>query len=252
VNSYEDHPIAAAFPLLEERELRDLADDIRKHGLREAVIIFEGKILDGRNRYRACGNAGIEARIEDFNGDDPVGFVISKNLRRRHLTTSQRAIAAAKLATVTWGGKRWTKCSYEHLPDGGEFSRAHAAAGVGVSYSSASRGHHILKNGVPELIDAVERGKLTVAQAALIAERPKKEQAEHVKNRTAPKRPLKEPKEPLASPSSPLDPKAWLRASAEEKTAFVAEIGFEEFWLAADPAVRRAWIAKRRQMGGFG
>jgi ParB-like chromosome segregation protein Spo0J len=59
---YEQHPLAEMFPLLKDAEFDDLVEDIRKHGLREPIILFEQKVIDGRNRERACIKAGVESR----------------------------------------------------------------------------------------------------------------------------------------------------------------------------------------------
>jgi hypothetical protein len=69
---------------------------IRAHGLREPITTYEGKILDGRNRDHACLSAGVTPIYEPLpDGCSPLDFVISMNLKRRHLNPSQRAMIAA-------------------------------------------------------------------------------------------------------------------------------------------------------------
>jgi hypothetical protein len=92
----ELHPLAKIFPPLAHEELVALADDLKRNGQRQPVIIFEGRILDGRNRYEASKLAGLKSlRIEQFDsakaGCSPASFVISQNLMRRHLSVGQRA-----------------------------------------------------------------------------------------------------------------------------------------------------------------
>jgi ParB-like chromosome segregation protein Spo0J len=100
------HPLANLFPMMDDAALGELAGDIREHGLREAITTdAAGAILDGRNRYRACRLAGVEPRFEIFRGDDPVAFVASRNLHRRHLTDDQRRMVAAKLVSMC----QWTR-----------------------------------------------------------------------------------------------------------------------------------------------
>jgi ParB-like chromosome segregation protein Spo0J len=93
------HQLADTFPPMQDEELYELVADIKANGLHEPVTLFEGKILDGRNRFRACREAGIEVRTEPFEGteEDARAFVVSKNLHRRHLTAEQKRALIAQL-----------------------------------------------------------------------------------------------------------------------------------------------------------
>jgi hypothetical protein len=91
------------FPMLGAEEQRALTADIRDNGLHAPIVTFEGKILDGRNRYRACQVAGVKPVYKEYKGVDPLGYVVSLNLKRRHLDESQRGMVAAKIATLPDG-----------------------------------------------------------------------------------------------------------------------------------------------------
>jgi hypothetical protein len=84
------HPLADIFPLMMGAEFDELVTSIKLNGLREPIVLFEDKILDGRNRARASAAAGVEPRFTPFAGGDPTAFVIDKNIRRRHLTQEQK------------------------------------------------------------------------------------------------------------------------------------------------------------------
>lgn len=100
--SLDVHPAAELFPLMVGAEYEALVEDIRANGQREPGKTVDGKLIDGRNRERACADAGIEFVTVpvDLNGDDPVAYVVSLNVRRRNLNASQRAIAAAQASEL--------------------------------------------------------------------------------------------------------------------------------------------------------
>jgi N6-adenosine-specific RNA methylase IME4 len=155
----EFHPLANIFPLVEGPEFADLVADIREHGLHEPIVMFEDRVLDGRNRLRACEAAGIEPVFTVYTGDDPVAFVVSLNLRRRHLDESQRAMVAAKLATLRAGDNQHS----EGLPIG------RSSELLNVGERSVARAREVQEHGTPELVHAVERGAVSVSAAADVA-----------------------------------------------------------------------------------
>jgi ParB-like chromosome segregation protein Spo0J len=169
----EFHELANIFPLIEGAEFDDLVTSIRKNGLREGspIIVFEGKILDGRNRYRACKEAGVMAIAEDFSGtvEEARQFVIDANIRRRHLDASQRAMIAAKLATLSDGQRQVGK--YANVP-----TQAEAASILNVGERSVRSAREVIDEGAPELVSAVELGDIAVSRAARIASLPKEKQ----------------------------------------------------------------------------
>jgi len=93
----EPHPLASLIPEMGDDEYAALVDDIRTRGLMEPVVLYEGKILDGRHRYRACQEAGRAADCTEYVGDDPAGYVVALNVHRRHLDREQRRHVIAEL-----------------------------------------------------------------------------------------------------------------------------------------------------------
>jgi N6-adenosine-specific RNA methylase IME4 len=173
MTALEFHPVANIFPLVEDAEFDELVADIRQHGLHEPIVVYEDKILDGRNRYRACQAAGTEPAFTAYTGADPVSYVVSLNLRRRHLSESQRALVAAKLAILGHGVRQSGK--FAAVPTQGE-----AAALLNISERSVRSAREVHEHGAPELVRAVERGAISVSAAADMATLPAQEQREIV------------------------------------------------------------------------
>jgi N6-adenosine-specific RNA methylase IME4/ParB-like chromosome segregation protein Spo0J len=161
---YETHPLASLFTLIEGAEFAALVESIRRNGVIEPIVLCEGKILDGRNRARACVAAGVEPAFITLDPDtDPLAFVIARNLHRRHLNESQRAMVAAKLATMRQGERTDLSPIGEML-----ISQGAAAGLLNVGKRSVERAANVIERGAPELSDAVTRGKFSVSAAAEI------------------------------------------------------------------------------------
>ena len=152
------HPYADLFPMMDPEPLRQLVASIRDEGLQNPIITYQGKILDGRNRLLACSNAQVEPRFEEYEGDDPLGFVFRANLIRRHLTTSQRAMVAERFTNLENGEHASQKCN--------AVTRRQAADKLNVSPRSIDNAKVVRASGDDELIKAVEHGDVSVSAAA--------------------------------------------------------------------------------------
>lgn len=171
------HPAAELFPMLPEAELQELADDITKHGLKNAVTLTrDGVLLDGRNRVAACTRAGIKPRFTQYEGDDPTAYVVSINLRRRHLSMEDRAFLAVELIKVyedesqsrVLAGKKVA----DPTPDleqgrASRTSAARAARDVSVSRTVVTQAKRIQEQ-APDLVPLVRERKMSISKAESI------------------------------------------------------------------------------------
>lgn len=182
--SLEQHPLSAAYPPMPEEELQALAGDIEAHGLHSAIVIYQGKVIDGWHRALACRIAGVNPRMIEYKGGDPRAFVESANEHRRHMTASQRALA--KVALNDWrpeGGQQSTppnggvgSAGESAPPNGGVKSTAEMASEAHVGTRTIERAKEVHKHGSDALKEAVREGKIPVHKAADIAKLPKPQQ----------------------------------------------------------------------------
>lgn len=176
IKDLEFHPFCELFPPLGEIELRLLAEDIRQNGLLHPITILDGKILDGRNRYRACNMAGVKPRFVRWKGTgSPLEWAISANLHRRHLTASQKAVLALEMLPLleeeakerqrlsTGRGKKVAKELATSRADRGKSSQIAAKlTGTNSAYVELAKS---VKKRMPDLLDEVRIGSLSVAEA---------------------------------------------------------------------------------------
>lgn len=161
----QQHPLSAVFPSMPPAEIEALSMDIEKNGQRENGVLYEGMVLDGWHRYLACEKAGVEFHAEELNGEDPVAFVLSRNLHRRHLTASQRA--AAVVAASEWrpaGVTDGRVAPGATLKSNGEMAEA---AEVGERTIRQAKAAHEAGLG-----DKVRSGEVSAKRAAQVAKLP--------------------------------------------------------------------------------
>jgi hypothetical protein len=96
----EAHPFSKMFPPITDEDFDKLVEDIKKWGLLQPIIVYQDKILDGNNRYRACLQARIKPRfleLVEVSDASAQRYVISANIHRRHLSPDQRRALLAEL-----------------------------------------------------------------------------------------------------------------------------------------------------------
>jgi hypothetical protein len=160
------HKYADLFPMMDDDELATLAADIKTNGLLEPIWTYKGEILDGRNRHKACGIAGVSPEIKEYTGDDPLGFVVALNLMRRHMTPAQRAMLGAELKAVyAEENKPGQPEKNPGKSTGISGDNRDLAADAGVYVDMAEQ----IKEKAPEIVDDVLRGEVPLKQAREIA-----------------------------------------------------------------------------------
>lgn len=161
------HPLSGLFPLMSESEFSALVADVSANGLREPLHVQDGSIVDGRHRYRACLAAGVEPRFVQVPDDtDLRALVISLNLHRRHLSESQRAMVAARLATLAPGRPIANPANLPVSQTHGTLTQVQAADALNVSERLVRHARLVQAAGVPELAKAVDSGAIAVSTAA--------------------------------------------------------------------------------------
>ena len=109
VPEYECHEYANLLPMMSAREFADLKKSVESTGLQEPIVLYKGKILDGRNRYKACLSLGTEPRfseVEIRDDQEAIDYVVTHNLQRRNLTAGQKAVVALKAYPLIKGAVR--------------------------------------------------------------------------------------------------------------------------------------------------
>lgn len=182
----DPHPFAELFPLHAGPSLIRLSDSIRNHGQFEDIVLFEGKVLDGRRRLAACIRAGVKPRYRQFgsrqsDGTDALEFAFEMNYQRRDMSEAERALAAVAYANLKKGYNNSTNPPNGGLGENSPVSQKQAAEKFDVKPRQVERAKQIVDKGVPELQQAVKEEKVSISDAAKITSEPPKVQREAVK-----------------------------------------------------------------------
>jgi len=210
----EVHEAANIFPL-DEKGIDDLAKDIKQNGLLQPIETIDNKIIDGRRRALACEKAGLdpEEHTTEVDPPDPVAYVWSLNVLRRHLTKSQISAALVKREELTKrykkeaqqrkktgkgsdgsGGRGKKKTNGTTVPKVSGRAVDQIAKDHGVSGKSIQRTEVVREKGISKVFDALETNQISITSAYKIAKQPKKEQLKLLREELKPtKKPKPEP-----------------------------------------------------------
>lgn len=216
------HEACEIFPV-DEENIDALANDIKANGLIHPVEVMDGKIVDGRRRSLACERIGIQPHYKEINVADPVSYVVSLNLQRRHLTPSQAAICASKARNLIERYEREAKErqkrkpnsvkeNFPEQPDKGmekpvkenfpEREKGQTRDKIGEMFGISGRmvdhGKKVVERAIPEVVRAVEEGKISVMKAVVIMDEPPEVQMKAIENpetvKTKQKKEIDDPK----------------------------------------------------------
>jgi ParB-like chromosome segregation protein Spo0J len=182
---YQQHPLSAAWSAMDDESFKGLIDDIDANGVRNPIALYDGMILDGWHRYKACLELNVKKPpMVEYDGSDPASFVVSMNFHRRSKDSpSQIAFSIARTASWVESSGR-PSASVDSVM---KMSVMKAAEIAGVSARTMTDAKAATKAD-PEVQDAVAKGEMSVSKAAKLAKKSPKKQRKALK---------KEPKAPV-------------------------------------------------------
>lgn len=181
----EFHEAANIFPL-DEENIDSLAEDIRENGQTVPIELLGGKVIDGRRRTLACRKAGVQPKYKTVVVANPVAYVVSLNLHRRHLTAAQRGMIAAEAREMfdraakerqrAAGGDRKSGSVVEQITPPISAGKARDQVGklFKVSGPTVDRATKVLRRAAPEVVQAVKDGTMSLSKAAAAVTEPRK------------------------------------------------------------------------------
>jgi len=183
----ELHPACALFPPLPEEQLCALADDIKARGQLEPIEIWQGRIIDGRNRWLACEKAGVRPITRDYEAADEaevISEIVSRNLKRRHLSETERARLGSKLVGMyeeaasarkkggqfgVYGARRSATTDEGEPASKPARASESAARDVNVSPRMVQQARTLDRHATPELQALVDAGEVKLSPAVTVA-----------------------------------------------------------------------------------
>lgn len=175
--SHRRHPLSCALPAYPEAQLNELAESIKRHGLKHKIVLCEGMILDGWNRLMACSIAEVPPDFRELMANESASFVVlTNNIDRRDLSKAEKAFAVVDIYFIVNG--IWSRSTHGSAAEGSSAAplhwsqstvwkqtKAQLAARAGVKERMMQNVLRIRAKGEQRVIDAVRRGEISVEDA---------------------------------------------------------------------------------------
>jgi len=190
------HPIAELVPSMSSDQFSELRRDIREHGVRVPIVLFEGMVLDGRNRatawYDIHGNWDLPSTTFDGTPQDAVDFVRSHNITRRHLKPAQKAYFESQARAYLKPSKGRPKRNSGNFPSFPSQGKVAKAAGLDVK--TIAKAGKAVKLGGDKIATALRNGHVSVDRALAIAKMPERKRDAALEDRNVPVKTIRNPK----------------------------------------------------------
>jgi hypothetical protein len=243
VQRYSIHPACAKWPRPSAAEFDALVVDIRAKGLINPIWLMpEGEILEGKIRYEACMLAGVEPRFQTYTGDDPIGFTISQNKLRRHMTKAELAFIGDELAQLQHGTNQHRKKvdAFAKASTSIEQSQDKVGKQLGISRATIQAARSLKERGEPNVIELARAGKIGIQSAAMFARHTSRDKQRAADNETIKKQ-----------GSTLRDPKKRPRAKRKTKVIEFSSEQMRELNEQLRPLIKRLREQSRRPIVAF-
>lgn len=168
INLTIDPVLKSLIPPLSDEEFKQLEENVKTEGCRDALVIWHGTIIDGHNRYKICQQSGITFKTEEkefADRDEAAEWIIRNQFGRRNLSLAQRSELAMKLkpAIQKKAKENQGRRNDINFPQNSNKSRPidtydELAKIAGVSSDTIRKTEKIMNKGTPEQIERARKG----------------------------------------------------------------------------------------------
>ena len=168
-----DKEFEALIPPLSPEEFQQLEENCLSEGIRDALITWNGILIDGHNRFRIAAKHGLkwtEKQMNFADREDAVRWIIRNQLGRRNLSLYDRSILALRLKPAiaekakdkqSEAGGAVRQKSDKAVVD----TKKELAKVAGVSHDTIHKVETIQNSGDQKLIDGVRSGETSINRA---------------------------------------------------------------------------------------